>query len=93
MSRINDVGGLQGFPLPAAIDEPSFHADWEAHVFGMMYGLVKQRVLVLDEVRDIIEQMPVAEYLQSSYYEKWLHAMTVLLVRKGVLDEADLADD
>lgn len=91
MSRINDVGGLQGFPLPvSSSDEPPFHADWEAHVFGMMYGLVKQRVLVLDEVRDAIEQMPVEQYLSSSYYEKWLHAMTVLLIRKGIIDEADL---
>lgn len=94
MSRINDVGGLQGFPLsPGDADEPPFHADWEAHVFGMMYGLIKQRVLVLDEVRDAIERMPVAQYVNSSYYEKWLHAMTVLLIEKGVITAAEVPEE
>ena len=91
MSRINDVGGMRGFPLVVAVgDEPAFHSDWEAHVFGMMHALIKQRVLTLDEVRDTIEQMPVAEYLGASYYERWLHAMTVLLVAKDVLTAADI---
>lgn len=86
MSRINDVGGMHGFPLALPEDEePAFHADWEAHVFAMMHALIRQRVLTLDEVRDTIERMQVADYLGSSYYEKWLHAMTVLLVEKDVL--------
>jgi hypothetical protein len=96
MSRINDIGGMRGFPLPLDTgtegdDAPPFHADWEAHVFGMMYALIKQRVLDLDEVRDTIERMPVADYLASSYYEKWLHAMTTLLVEKGVLSAAEVS--
>lgn len=94
MSRINDVGGMQGFPLPLPEDdEPAFHADWEAHVFGMMHALIRQRVLTLDEVRDTIERMPVADYLALSYYEKWLHAMTVLLVEKDVLKATDVVGD
>ncbi len=94
MSRINDVGGMEGFALPSAVDDDGpFHADWEAHVFAMMRALIRQEVLVLDEVRDTIERMPVADYLASSYYERWLYALQVLLVDKGVLTRAELAED
>jgi nitrile hydratase len=92
MARINDVGGVQGFPLPAQeIDEPGFHADWEAHVFAMNRALIGAGVYNLDEFRDAIERMPPADYLASSYYEKWLHAVTTLCVEKGVLTTQELA--
>ena len=84
MSRINDVGGMQGFPaVVEEIDEPPFHSDWEAHVFAMNRALIGAGVYNLDEFRDAVERMPPAEYLAASYYEKWLHAITVLLVEKG----------
>ena len=92
MARINDVGGVQGFPLPTQeIDEPGFHADWEAHVFAMNRALIGAGVYNLDEFRDAIERMPPAGYLASSYYEKWLHAVTTLCVEKGVLTTEELA--
>lgn len=91
MARINDVGGLEGFPLPPAqSDEPPFHADWEAHVFAMNRALIGAGVYDLDEFRDAIERMPPAQYLASSYYEKWLHAITTLCVEKGVLTAAEV---
>ncbi len=86
MSRINDVGGMQGFPpVQQELDEPPFHADWEAHVFALNRALIGQGVYNLDEFRDAIERMPPADYLASSYYEKWFHAITTLCVEKGVL--------
>jgi inner membrane protein involved in colicin E2 resistance len=40
MGRINDVGGMQGFPpVQQEVDEPAFHADWEAHVFALNRAL------------------------------------------------------
>jgi len=36
--------------------------------------------------------MPAAEYLAASYYERWLHAITTLLVEKGVVTAAELSD-
>jgi nitrile hydratase subunit beta len=94
MSRINDVGGMQGFaPLPREPDEPPFHADWEAHVFALNGALIGRGLYNLDEFRDAIERMPVPEYLASSYYERWLHAIVALLVERGVVTEEDLAGD
>ena len=92
MSRINDVGGLQGFgPVHEELDEPPFHADWEAHVFALNRALMGQGIYNLDEFRDAIEGMAPQQYLAASYYEKWLHAIVTLLGDKGVLAGAELA--
>ncbi|HEX4655868.1 MAG TPA: hypothetical protein VH307_00660 [Streptosporangiaceae bacterium] len=92
MSRINDVGGMQGFgPLQREADEPAFHADWEAHVFALNRALIGRGVYNLDEFRDAIERIPAREYLASSYYELWFRAITTLLAEKGVLTEEEIA--
>ena len=86
MSRVNDVGGMQGFgPVPQELDEPAFHSDWEAHVFAMNRALLGAGAYTLDEFRDAIERMDPQHYLASSYYEKWFHAVRTLCVGKGVL--------
>ena len=91
MSRVNDVGGMTGFPaVVEEIDEPPFHSDWEAHVFAMNRALIGAGVYNLDEFRDAVERMPPDEYLAASYYEKWLHGIQTLLVEKGVCTADDL---
>src|ERR1700729_3163757 len=92
MARMNDVGGMEGFPpVEQEADEPAFHADWEAHVFALNSALIGRGLYNLDEFRDAIEQLPPAEYLASSYYEKWFRAITALLARKGIVTEEELA--
>ncbi|MGH3342114.1 MAG: hypothetical protein ACRDPK_04365 [Carbonactinosporaceae bacterium] len=92
MSRIHDVGGMQGFPpIEQEMDEPAFHADWEAHVFAINRALIGHGIYNLDEFRDAIERMPPQQYLAASYYEKWFHAVTTLLVEKGVLSAEEAA--
>jgi nitrile hydratase len=84
---------MQGFgPVEQEADEPPFHADWEAHVFALNRALIGRGVYNLDEFRDAIERMPPQQYLASSYYEKWFHAVTTLLVEKGVLSAQEVAD-
>ena len=86
MSRVNDVGGVQGFgPVQREDAEPPFHADWEAHVFAMNRALIGAGVYDLDEFRDAVERMPPQDYLAASYYESWFCAVRTLCVEKGVL--------
>lgn len=87
MSRVNDVGGQQGFgSIDREVgDEPAFHADWEARVFTLNRVLLRHGVYNLDEFRDAIERMPPEKYLRASYYERWLTAIETLLAEKGVL--------
>jgi nitrile hydratase subunit beta len=92
MSRINDVGGMDGFPpIVEEPDEPRFHADWEAHVFALNGALIRRGVYNLDEFRDAQERLPVQEYLAASYYERWFAAITTLLREKGVATTEELA--
>ena len=93
MGRIHDVGGMEGFPrIEQEVDEPAFHADWEAHVFALNGALVQRGVYSIDEFRDAIERMAPEAYLAAPYYERWLRAMTTLLVEKGVATAAELGD-
>jgi nitrile hydratase len=91
VARINDVGGVEGFPpiVPEPDPEP-FHADWEAHLFAMNRALIGHGVYNLDEFRDAIERMDPQAYLAAGYYERWLAAVQTLLVEKGVLTEEEL---
>ena len=92
MSRINDVGGMVGFPqVVEEPDEPPFHADWEAHVVALNAALLRRGVYNLDEFRDAIERIPPPAYLAASYYEKWFLAITTLLAEKGVATLEELA--
>lgn len=87
MARINDVGGVEGFgPIDVTDDPEPFHEDWEARVFGLNSAMLRRGIYTLDEMRDAIERLPVQEYLASSYYERWFHAIQTLLKLKGVLD-------
>jgi hypothetical protein len=92
VSRINDVGGMVGFPpIVEEPDEPPFHADWEAHVVALNGALLRRGVYNLDEFRDAVERIPPAEYLAASYYEKWFRAITTLLAEKGIASPEELA--
>jgi hypothetical protein len=92
VSRINDVGGMAGFPaIVEEPDEPPFHSDWEAHVFALNGALIRRGIYNLDEFRDAQERLPVEEYLGASYYERWFAAIRTLLVDKGVATAAELA--
>jgi nitrile hydratase subunit beta len=79
VARVNDVGGQSGFgQIAVEPDEPTFHADWEARVYALNVAMLRRGIYNLDQFRDAIERMPPAEYLDASYYERWLVAVETL---------------
>ncbi|MEV3911743.1 hypothetical protein [Streptomyces canus] len=93
MARINDVGGTQGFgAIDTTDDTEPFHADWEARVVGLYNTLRAQGIFNTNEFRDTIESMAPADYLATSYYERWFLAICSLLERKGVIEPGELDD-
>ena len=91
MSRGKDVGGKQGIKESVEeIEEKTFNAEREDKVFAMNRALIGAGTYNLDEFRDAVERLPPALYLPSSYYEKWLYAITTLLVEKGVCTADEL---
>ena len=91
MNGIHDLGGMHGIgPVNPEPDEPVFHEDWERHMFAVMIATFAGGQFNVDEFRHAIERMDPAHYLESSYYEHWLHAVETLLVEKGVLTREEL---
>ena len=89
MDGIHDMGGMHGFgPIEIEPDEPVFHAPWEGRVLAICRKLT---VPVPGGMRNNIERLAPAEYLRSSYYEKWLHARIKGLVDAGVITAEELA--
>ena len=87
MDGIHDLGGMDGFgPVRIEEDEPVFHEPWEGWVYSLQVSGMGNGVFNIDEFRHSIERLPPEEYLESSYYERWLAGVEQLLVEKGVLD-------
>jgi nitrile hydratase len=91
MNGIHDMGGMHGFGrVEREENEPVFHAAWEGRVFGLTRACGAQNLFNIDESRHAIERMAPADYLASSYYERWLDRNVRLLVEKGVITREEL---
>lgn len=85
--RPHDIGCSAGFgAIDISDDREPFHHEWEARVFALNSVLLKKGFYTLDEFRNAIERMSPQAYRESSYYERWLHAIEALLLQKHVLD-------
>lgn len=85
MNGAHDCGGMMGFgPVAAEINEPVFHAPWEARMFALMSAVGDVGGWTLDEDRSACESMEPGHYLTSSYYEHWLNGLVLLLPEYGL---------
>jgi nitrile hydratase len=92
VNGVHDCGGIDGLGgIVAESAEPVFHAEWERRVFALLWALGFNGFWNLDEFRHAIERMPATEYLRTTYYEHWLHAMETLLMEKHIVSAAELA--
>ena len=88
MNGVHDMGGMHGFgPIDPDESGPLFHHDWERRVFAMR---VASPIPIPGGSRNNIEQMNPAEYLRTSYYEKWLQSRLQGFIDAGVLTEAEI---
>ena len=92
MNGVHDMGGMMAFgPVEPEADEAPFHAEWEGRVFGLALAAGATGAWNLDMARHARESLPPAEYLSSTYYEIWLSGLERLVVKYGLLSEAELA--
>ncbi|MEO1396135.1 MAG: hypothetical protein AAFV90_24820 [Cyanobacteria bacterium J06634_5] len=90
MNGPHDMGGMQSMgPIPIEENEPVFHSDWEAKVFAMSFATFGN-FFTVDETRHASERMPPGEYLSSSYYERWLYALELLIAEHNLLTPAEI---
>jgi nitrile hydratase subunit beta len=91
MNSVHDMGGMHGMgPIQREKNEPVFHARWEARVFALNRAVGAWGKWNIDASRYQKEQIPAAEYLRMSYYEKFLVGMTELLVKSGLVSAAEV---
>jgi len=92
MNGVHDMGGMHGMgPIENEKDEPVFHAPWEGRVYAMNRAMAAWRKWNIDRGRHEIEQLPPAEYLRMSYYEKWFTRLRSLIVKTGLVTAEELA--
>ena len=90
MNGIHDLGGMHGLgPIVREENEPVFHDDWERRAFALTMATFGDPYS-LDEFRHAIERMDPVDYLRSSYYEHWIHALQTLLIEKGIITKEEL---
>jgi nitrile hydratase len=88
MNGVHDMGGMHGFgPIEREANEPRFHYDWERRVFAIR---VASPIPIPGGSRHNIEQMPPADYLNTSYYEKWLQSRLQGFIDAGVITAEEL---
>jgi len=91
MNGVHDMGGMHGLgPIEPERHEPVFHEPWEARVFAMVRAMGAWGKWNIDASRFQREQIPAADYLRMSYYEKWLTGLRELMVAKGLVTRAEL---
>jgi nitrile hydratase len=86
---ITDIGGLPAGEVPRQEVPQLF---WEKHMIAMFNVLWSKGVFNLDEFRRAVEAMPPDAYHHSTFYGRRLDGMTDLLVEKGIIDRAALAE-
>src|SRR5215213_11052632 len=88
MNGVHDLGGMHGFgSIVREVNEPLFHAPWEARVFGI--AELSDDFFNIDAFRHGIERMEPAHYLRAPYYERWQTTLATNLIEGGFLTAAE----
>jgi hypothetical protein len=91
MNGVHDMGGMHGFgPILREVNEPLFHADWEARLWAIDRILLQQGYFTIDAHRYGIERMAPVDYLRASYYERWLASFEYNLIHEGLIAADEL---
>ena len=91
MNGVHDMGGMDGFgKVEPELNEPMFHAEWEARVLAMVRAMGAAGAFNIDTSRFYRETLPPHVYLGSSYYRKWQLGLEGLLMDKGYITTEEL---
>jgi nitrile hydratase len=90
MNGVHDMGGMHGMgPIEHEQNEPVFHAAWEGRVYALT-RVLRSGNWNLDAIRHVIEQLPPADYLRMTYYERWFARLIAELVASGDVTRVEI---
>ncbi|MGZ2256984.1 nitrile hydratase subunit beta [Roseobacter sp. A03A-229] len=91
MTRPHDMGGRYGDgPVVPEPEQPIFEAEWHKRALAITLAAGTLGKWNLDVSRHAREGLPPKDYVRFSYYEKWIAALTDLLVESNLVSRADL---
>lgn len=91
MNGVHDMGGCHGFgPVIPEPETPVFHAAWHKRALAVTLAMGAWRRWSIDESRFARESLPPKDVLGFSYYERWLGGLVTLMLRHGLVSEAEL---
>jgi len=84
------MGGRSAGPIDSSEHALTF---FEQRVDAMLRLLADppRSCFTIDALRRAIEDLPPAQYDALTHYERWVHAMRVLVIEKGLLSKAKIA--
>ncbi len=90
-SKPHDVGGQPAGSVDRTEHDAAF---WEKQVDAIQVLLSDdtRRIVGVDELRRGIESLGPEAYDTLSYYERWIASIATILVEKGILSEAEIAE-
>ncbi len=83
----HDMGGLPAGRVDVADHE---YGEWDRRIDAMVQLASRRVGITVDERRRNIEALPPQAYDATSYYEKWLVAITQALIQHGVITTDEL---
>ncbi len=86
----HDLGGVSRYVCAPIDTEPHALTPFDHRVDALRQLLSAKGLMTVDELRRGIEAIPEADYHALSYYERWMRSITATLLRRGVLDRAEL---
>jgi nitrile hydratase subunit beta len=90
MSRgVHDLGGLPAGPIDLSEHDLTL---FDMRVNAMMRLLAHpiHGYFTVDAMRRAIESLPREDYLNLGYYERWVRAIRILTIEKGLVTDDEL---
>ncbi len=83
------MGGLSAGPVEQTEHD---YTPWEKRVDAILrlVGDDKRQLINLEEHRRAMEELGPGAYDELSYYERWISAITTILIEKGVISIDEL---
>jgi len=90
---VHDIGGAARFRCsPVEPADEAMPDAFGARVDALRQLLAQRGLMSVDELRRYVEAIPEAEYHALTYYERWLRAISAMMVEKGVVPTSVLSE-
>lgn len=89
---VHDVGGKRNADVleftKNCVDIPSLY--WEQQSHALLAILALKKLIVVDELRRCVENLPKSVYNSATYFGRWSRAYIAILLEKSIISEADI---